>query len=218
MKNLLPTRRDFYLGLLAGLFIGILALPILKAAKPELFSSLAFFVVPLFTIATPIGLIVAYWMSLKIKALWQVAKFGVIGVLNTLVDLGILALLIAVFRSSFNLEPGGIFLDMTFATLTFYTLYKAISFIVANINSYFWNKYWTFSQNIADKTSGEFFQFLVVSVVGFLINVFVASFVFKHVASPGLTADQWGLIGGVFGTFAGLMWNFVGYKFWVFKK
>ena len=218
MNNLLPTRRDFYLGLLSGFLIGILALPIIITAKPDFPLSLAILVLPFFLIATPVGLIVAYWLSLKVKAVWQVAKFGVIGVLNTLVDLGVLAFLIYIFRNWAIIKPEDILLNITFATLTFYTLYKAISFIIANINSYFWNKYWTFSQKISDKTSGEFFQFLTVSIVGFLINVLVASFAFKHIQSSGLTSDQWGLVSGVFGTFAGLAWNFIGYKFWVFKK
>ena len=63
-------------------------------------------------------------------------------------------------------------------------------------------------------------QFFAVSVVGFLINVFVASVVFNIIVGSivTMTGGQLGLIGAIAGSIAGLVWNFVGYKLWVFKK
>jgi putative flippase GtrA len=62
-------------------------------------------------------------------------------------------------------------------------------------------------------------QFFVVSLIGFVINVAMASYVFKSVGPlAGLNSDQWGLIGAAAGSVAGLAWNFIGYKFVVFKK
>jgi len=55
-----------------------------------------------------------------------------------------------------------------------------------------------------------------VSIIGFIVNVVVASLVFKSVA--GFSAGQAGLLGAMVGSIAGLAWNFVGYKFIVFKK
>ena len=70
------------------------------------------------------------------------------------------------------------------------------------------------------ETKSEFLQFFAVSIIGFLINVLVASVAFKIVLmSPtNLTDNQTGLIGAAAGSIAGLLWNFIGYKFWVFKK
>lgn len=211
--------RDYYFGAAAGLLIGLLFLPVLKAAKPDFFSvKIAAVLVPFFTIATPIGLLVAHFIGRKIFLAWQFAKFVVTGGLNALVDLGVLSILVFFFRSSFGVDAKRTALSLGFA-ITFYSIYKATSFIIANINSYFWNKYWTFEKKSTDKAGVEFFQFFIVSVVGFLVNVIVASFVFKSIpAAAGLNSDQWGLIGAAAGSIAGLAWNFIGYKFWVFKK
>jgi putative flippase GtrA len=216
-NNIAPmSKKDYYLSFLAGLFIGLLFLPILYAAKPALYSKFSLFIIPFFIIATPFGLAVAHLIGRKIAVIWQVGKFGVTGVLNFCVDLGILSLLTFLMGKYFligakDLVFGGV------AFLTFYSIYKSLSFILANINSYFWNKYWTFHQE-GDKKN-EFFQFFVVSLIGFFVNVFFASVVFKYVPPvAGLNLDQWGLMGAVVGSIAGLVWNFLGYKFIVFKK
>jgi putative flippase GtrA len=216
MEEIKMTKKDVLFATGAGLLIGLLLLPVLKTAKPELYELLSFWIIPFFLIATPSGLTVAYYISKKIAVVWQIAKFGITGVLNVLVDMGVLSLLIAFFRDSFQVNAT----DAVFAglgVLTFYSIYKAASFIVANINSYLWNKYWTFNQAGEKKT--EFIQFFLVSVIGFIINVAVASLVFG-IGSPAgeLAQGQWGLIGAAMGSIVGLVWNFVGYKFIVFKK
>lgn len=209
------TKKDYVLGILAGLLIGFLALPVLKTVKPALFAELAAATPVFFLIATPLGLMVFYYLSKRASVLWQIGKFGAIGVLNTLVDWGILTLFILIFRKYFHIESKDVFI----MELTFYSLYKAISFIVANINSYCWNKYWTFSSGVLRKTKSEYLQFLAVSVVGFAINVSIASYVFNYIRPPGgLNFDQWGIIGAAAGTAVGLVWNFIGYKFIVFDE
>jgi len=208
-------KKDYIFGILAGLFIGLLALPILKAAKPSLYDQYAMAIVPLFFILVPFGLLISYYIGKKLKVIWQLAKFVVIGVMNTLFDLGTLSILIFVFRDYFHIESKDLFL----IGITFYSIFKGFSFIIANINSYYWNKYWTFEQIATKKTGIEFLQFLTVSIIGFIINVVVASYVFKGIPSiVGLNSDQWGLIGAMAGSVSGLAWNFIGYKFIVFKK
>jgi putative flippase GtrA len=216
MEEIKMTKKDIAFATGAGLLIGLLLLPVLKTAKPELYYMLSFWIVPFFLIATPAGLTVAYYISKKISVIWQLGKFGVTGVMNVLVDMGVLSLLIAFFRDSFNINAKDAVIT-GLEILTFYSLYKAGSFIIANINSYFWNKYWTFNQTGEKKT--EFLQFFLVSILGFIINVTVASLVF-HLGNPtgDLAQGQWGLIGAAMGSIVGLAWNFIGYKFFVFKK
>lgn len=210
------TQKDYFFSIVAGLLIGILLLPILKAVKPELYGKFFLVIIPFFLLATPIGLRIAFFIGKKIAIIYQVAKFGLIGVLNTLVDLGVLALLTFIFRAYFNINSEVV----AISAITFYSFYKAASFIIANVNSYFWNKYWTFEQGGKKQTRSEFIQFFAVSIIGFIINVFVASFVFKIVLGSlvGMSSDQLGLIGAAAGSIAGLAWNFIGYKLWVFKK
>lgn len=213
------SKKDFFFGILAGLLIGLLFLPTLKAAKPDLYEKFALFVVPFFLIGTPVGLVVARAIGNKIAIIWQVAKFGVIGVLNTLVDLGVLALITFVIRSTAHIEAKTELFIVGATVVTYYSLYKATSFVVANINSYFWNKYWTFNQNPDKKTQAQFLQFFAVSIIGFIINVLVASAIFKTMGTfAGFSEDQQGLIGAAAGSIIGLAWNFIGYKFIVFKE
>lgn len=207
------TRRDYLLGSLAGFLIGLLFLPVLSAAKPEIYDMVYMGIIPFFLLATPFGLAVAHVISRKIPVIWQIGKFGVTGVLNVLVDLGVLSILTYFFRTYYSADSKTVVLGF----ITVYSLYKAASFITANINSYLWNKHWTFNKE--GGKSAEFIQFFIVSVVGFGINVLVASIVFKAVASSmGISADQAGLIGAAMGSIVGLVWNFAGYKFIVFKK
>ena len=210
------TQRDYKFAVAAGLLIGILLLPVLKTASPAIYSKFAIIIVPFFLLATPIGLRIAFYIGQKIAIIYQIAKFGVIGVGNVLVDLGVLSLITMIFSSYFKIDSK----DAMIGAVTFYSLFKSVSFIVANINSYFWNKYWTFDQGKKKQTKSEFVQFFAVSVVGFLINVFVASVVFNIIIGSivTMTGGQLGLIGAAAGSVAGLAWNFIGYKLWVFKK
>jgi len=210
------TQRDYKFAVAAGLLIGLLFLPVLKAANPSIFAKFYLAIVPFFLLATPIGLRIAFMLGKKIPVIYQIAKFGVIGVGNVLVDLGILSLLTFFFSSKLRIESSTAIIGI----VTFYSLFKGISFIIANINSYLWNKHWTFNQGSKKQTKSEFVQFFAVSIIGFLINVFVASVVFKLILGSltSLNSGQLGLLGAAAGSIAGLAWNFIGYKLWVFKK
>lgn len=214
------SKKDYAFGIIAGLLIGLLMLPIVKAAKPELYTRFAIIILPFFLIGTPVGLVVAKLISRKISIVWQIGKFGVIGVLNTLVDIGSLALITFLLRSTADIDPKKELLVISGVAITIYSIYKAITFIIANVNSYFWNKYWTFEQGAAKKTRAQFFQFFIVSIIGFIINVLVASIVYKSldVLLPGTTDDQKGLLAAAAGSVLGMAWNFIGYKFIVFKE
>lgn len=219
MENMTETRitqKDYYFSIMAGLLIGLLSLPVLKAANQDMYYKFYLAIVPFFLLATPLGLRIAFFIGKRIAIIYQIAKFGLIGVLNTLVDIGMLAFLTFLFRAYLGISSEKILVGV----VTFYSLFKAISFIIANINSYVWNKHWTFDQGAKEQTRGEFVQFFAVSVAGFIINVFVASVVFKTVLGSlvGFSSDQIGLIGAAAGSVAGLAWNFIGYKLWVFKK
>ena len=217
----LGSKRDYIFGIAAGFLIGLLLMPVLQTANPVLYESLKLklILIPIFTVLVPIGLVIASWIGQRFSIIWQLAKFIVIGVLNTLVDLGALAFMFSLaYLTGAAIASSDILLTFVIP-ITFFILYKSLSFIVANINSYFWNKYWTFGTENDKKTSTEFTQFFLVSLIGFIINVSASSFIFSFFHKiGGLTADQWGLIGAAIGSISGLAWNFIGYKFIVFKK
>ena len=134
----------------------------------------------------------------------QAIKFVLVGILNTLVDLGVLNILIFIsdIASGFG-----------------YSAFKGISFTAAVINSYFLNKFWTFKARGTERAKREFAQFLIVSLVGFGINVGAASLVVNVLrAQFGLGVKIEANVGGVCAAFASMTWNFLGYKFIVFKN
>lgn len=143
-------------------------------------------------------------MGTDFKSTGQLVRFLLIGILNTAVDLGVLNLLLIIFRAGQNGE--------------WYVAFKAVSFLVAVSNSYFFNRYWVFrpEQVTRASTVGSFFT---VSVTGFFLNVAIASTIFNTlVGIYPVHAEFSANLGAIIGTVAVLTWNFLGYKFFVFKN
>jgi len=145
----------------------------------------------------------------KYPVIGQFFRFGLIGGMNTGVDLVILNILIF---STGQYEGAA------------YSAFKAISFAAAATFSYFMNKRWAFRDDSKEKEVRKFSQFFIVSIIGAVINVTVATLVVMYL-KPVIGADflflndkLWGSVGALFGTAFGLIWNFLGYKFFVFKK
>lgn len=211
-------KKDLGFSLGAGFLIGALLMPVLKVANPALFDALFFFIIPFFLTATPLGALIAYKIGIRFGLVWQLAKYIVVGGMNTLADLGILTLIILISKN-FKISAEDLIYSGVI-TISFYSIYKGLSFILANINSFYWNKYWTFSQKkVEQNSSAQFVQFFTVSLIGLLINVVIASLVFRSLPPfAGLNTDQWGLMGAAVGSLSGMVWNFLGYKFIVFEK
>jgi putative flippase GtrA len=136
----------------------------------------------------------------------QFSKFFIVGIVNTGIDFAIL-----------NIE---IFLTGITSGSTL-VLFNIVSFSIAVINSYYLNKFWTFEDKRpdGDKAPIKFSQFIGVSLVGLSINSLVI-FGFTSLVPVmfGLSPQLWVNVAKIFATGASLIWNFIGYKLWVFKK
>lgn len=157
-------------------------------------------------IACPTGIFVARFIGKKSLNLYQFIKFGETGGLNTFVDLGVFNLLILISGMSTGLV---VFMG-----------FKGISFLTAVTNSYFWNKHWVFGtkkEKVADEQ--EMLKFFIVSITGFLINV-GASALFTIFIGNLLSIDKKIIanIGAIVAFALTMMFNFVGYKLFVFVK
>jgi putative flippase GtrA len=143
----------------------------------------------------------------NILVLFQAGKFVLVGILNTLIDLGVLNLLMFLTGITSGL---------------WYSVFKGISFITAVINSYIFNRSWTFKGSGQENKNKEFLQFFIISCIGFGINVGVASLIVNVVANQfvylGFSSKIWANLGALAATGCGMIWNFIGYKFFVFKK
>lgn len=149
----------------------------------------------------------AFWVASligkKLPIILQIAKFSATGSLNTFIDFGVLNIMIII--SSIT---SGFFLSV----------FSGISFIAATINSYLWNKYWTFGSTEKAKIK-EFGEFLVVSIIGLLINTAVFSIIVNFINPiTNFTPERWANGSKFIATIFSLIWNFVSYKFIVFKK
>jgi putative flippase GtrA len=133
----------------------------------------------------------------------EIRRFGVVGLVNTVVDLAVLNTLIFLTHMGRN----GIW----------FTFFKAVSFLVAVLNSYFINHSWTFGGNAAKRSMSQAGQFLVVSLFGAVINVSSASYVATFVSPIHGAERYWPSIAALGGTAAGLIFNFLGYKHIVFS-
>ena len=143
--------------------------------------------------------------NIFLKLAKQFSKFIIVGGINTSIDFLILNILIYITGITAGVEL---------------FILNCISFSVAVINSYFMNKHWTFE----DKTKTEqepvkFSQFLAVSIVGIVINGLVLTSITTYIPPLfGLSAVLWAKIAKLLATGFSLIWNFIGYKFFVFKK
>lgn len=199
------TVRDGVFAAFNGLFIGILvpfvfvnigvSLPISQTVFAVIITTLSVF-------GVFVGAFLARWFSF----FFQLAKFGLVGVTNTVIDFGI-----------FNL-----FIWATdLATGNSIYLFKVISVSAAIINSYIWNKFWSFNRPAVDEATArkEFAQFLIVSLFGLLLNTGVASLLINGIGAPGsMDSKLWANIANAVASVSVLAWNFVGYKFFVFKR
>src|SRR3989344_1889236 len=185
-------KKDILISAVMGFLTGLFLIPTVQNNNIALPSQNLILLVGL-PILSVIGIIIARKLGEFISIIFQLGKFVLTGILNAAIDFGILNILIVSTGAASGLP---------------YTFFKSASFIVANFNSYFWNKTWTFQAS---------FKFLIVSLGGLLLNVGVASLVVNFTAPfGGLDPKQWANMGAVFGAIASLAWNFLGYKFVVF--
>lgn len=120
----------------------------------------------------------------------QFIKFCLIGAMSFLID-------------------AGIYLVLTRFLAVYYLLAKIISFILAAINSYFFNRSWTFrSKN--PRIKQEFIKFLIVATIGLGLNSLI---MFLTVSWLKLND----ILGLIIATFIVMFWNFTANKIWTFK-
>lgn len=136
----------------------------------------------------------------------QFCKCAIVGASNTLVDLAVLNLLM--FFTGIN-------------TGIYISLFSGISFIAADVNSFLWNKFWTFRDKKKDSRSllRQIIAFLIVSSVGLAINTFAVHIIVNVIEKPqwAISASLWANIAKLCAVFLTIAWNFTGYKLIVFK-
>lgn len=206
-QSSISTRKDHFLATFIGISFALFSIPILRNIDLP-FLKLSFatvvFLIIFFAVFANIALLIASIIGKKIPVIFQIAKFSAVGAFNTFLDWGIVNLLMSLT---------GIFFGF------WYSVFNGISFIIASLGSYLWNKHWTFSSGGKGPATGNILQFFVVSLIGLGVKVGTASVVVNLIGPVGgIVEGRWANIGLASATLLSLIWNFLGYKFWVFKK
>lgn len=152
---------------------------------------------------------------IKVFDLKRFIKFGLIGVLNTLVDFVVFYLLDKFVIKS---GPTVVLLGMTIVVGPYIS--NAISYVVANIHSFIWNKFWTFQKKdpLTRREVGRYVVtscgFLIISSIG--LSIFMSVFklpAFAAIIPAGLIP----LAAKIPNTCVTMFYNYLMNKFWVFK-
>ena len=141
----------------------------------------------------------------QIKFLYQFAKYAIIGFFSAGIDLAIFNIFI--YLTEIERGPEII-------------LFKAISFSLAMLNSYTWNKIWTFEfteKTEENRHSGRFFQFAAITVFGLMLNVGATSLIISIPPPLGFTQILWNNIAAIAAIIVNVIFNFMGYKMIIFK-
>jgi putative flippase GtrA len=118
-------------------------------------------------------------------------KFGLVGVVNTTLDMGVYILL----STGFHVH---------------YVVANIFAFMVAGINSYYLNRRWTF-RSTADNWRREMVKYLIVIGTGFLINEALLYILVEH-GSLGKIMAKLVVVAVV------LVWNFGVNRLWTFRR
>lgn len=126
------------------------------------------------------------------KRFEQLIKFSFVGILNTLIDF-------AVFFVGFYLFKLG------------YSISQAAGYICGMINSFLLNKSWTFEDKSNNKLIIKAIKFSIVNIVSLGVSIYAINFFAKKLFLNVFFSK-------IFATVLAQGINFIGYKFWVFKK
>ena len=193
--------RDYTIGFVIGVCIALLLIPVLYATN-------FFFpvVVPLeiafFAIIIPFGL---WWGAVLQEAFGIGARFSryvASGLLSFSIDFGILNIISLITGITAGAAVGWI---------------NAPGFLFALVNAYIWNKLWVFERPTGSHWH-HFPRFLLVVGIGIAINTVIVVWLTSAPLPPQFSPSQWLNTAKIIATGIAILWNFFGYRFFVFRE
>jgi putative flippase GtrA len=131
----------------------------------------------------------------------QLARFGVVGLIGFVVDVGVFNLLRATVLEPSVLHEGPI-------------IAKVISTCIAIVVNYIGNRYWTFGATKRDQVVREGVEFVIVSLGGMLITLACLWISHYALGFTSVLADN--ISGNIIGLGLGTIFRFAFYRSWVF--
>lgn len=121
--------------------------------------------------------------------IWQLIKFGVVGLSGFIIDFGVTYLLKEICKFHKYLA-------------------NSIAFVLAATSNYFLNRSWTFENSDPDMAA-QYMAFMVVSTGGLIVNNLTI-----YILNDRYKMNFW--LAKFLAVFVSMIWNFLGYKFFTF--
>ena len=190
-------RKDLKTAFFAGFLASIVWIPVLWNLSGYLREYLwvLLIIVP---IVSALGLYISSILFYRAKLFYLFAKYVIVGFLSAGIDFAIFNLFIYLTGIELGLEI---------------SLFKTVSFSLAMLNSYNWNRIWTFG------AGGRFFLFAIITIIGFIVNVGITSLIINFIDPPfNFTQLVWDNLAAFMAIIVSIIWNFTGYKVIVFRS
>ncbi len=207
------TKKDFWLAILAGEASAWLSLPILKNLKifdilTERGINIMGFSI-FWILFIPMGAVLAlklFYFLAKRKnrvGFFELGKYGVIGVLNTMLNAGV-----------YNFF---IFITNTFSGFTL-DLFFVIAFVITVVNSFIWNKFWAFEEKEIENIKTEAIKFFGISTIVATVNAVILHVIVNVIGAPvSMDLKIWANVALSFTIITAFLGNFFSYKYMVFS-
>lgn len=214
MNEIAFKRGDIWRAIIASEIVAALSIPILQNLKilkilQELGIDISVFLFFWALLVPAVALVELKFFHLLAKrknrpGFWQLGKYGIIGMLNTVLNAGIFNFLIFVTDIAV-----GVLVDV----------FWIAAFVITVINSFFWNKYWAFEEREAEGTTSEAIKFFGTSTIIAALNTLLVHLVVNVIGAPaGVDSKIWANVAIAFAIIVATLGNFFAYKFFVFKK
>jgi putative flippase GtrA len=125
-------------------------------------------------------------------------KFCIVGFSSTVVDFGILNILIRYAHLDWHIA-------------------KCISFVCSVTNGFIWNSRWTFKGKSSARSHEQYLKFTLVNLVGLGLSMGIISLV-SNFLSHGARPEHWQVnVGNLVAVGVVVIWNYFGSKKFSFK-
>lgn len=200
------TKKDYYLVSIVGILFGVFSLPILEnlnIPRWELTLANGAAIIIGFLLFANFAMWIAGLIGVRSQALFQFAKYGAAGALSAFADLGILN----IFSLIFKVYSGPLIL-----------IFNSVGFLTGTTNAYFWNKLWVFKKEGEKPNIKEYARFFAITCTGLILNTGIVYLMTSVIGAPaGISEPVWENVSKFSAIIPNVMWNFVGYKFIIFK-
>jgi len=136
-----------------------------------------------------------YWLK-------QLVQFGLVGGLNTIIDLLVLNALLLLFPTT--------------STMTLLT-YNALAFSVGAVNSFLLNKYWTFAHK-QHTTLKELLRYTIAALCGIGWSTLVLWFASTIFHPLGVNSTLWTNAAKIVSIGSNAFLSYLGMRLWVFVR